>query len=108
LRLPDANAISPAQSFFDLGADSILALELTNRLSTVLGRSFPGTLLFTSPTVETLTERLLLEMAPFLDDTPPTQETEDLPHEAVADEPIEQELTEEELSRLIAQEIGSR
>jgi acyl carrier protein len=108
LRLPDANAISPAQSFFDLGADSIVALELTNRLSTMLGRSFPGTLLFTSPTVETLTERLLLEMAPFLNDTLPAQETEELPHKALADEPMEPELTEEELSRLIAQEIGSR
>jgi natural product biosynthesis luciferase-like monooxygenase protein len=108
LRLPDADAISRSQSFFDLGCDSILALELTNRLSTVLGRSFPGTLLFTSPNIESLADHLLREIEPFLAGTGSVLESEALSRKIVAVEPIEQELTEEELSRLIAQEIGSR
>jgi phthiocerol/phenolphthiocerol synthesis type-I polyketide synthase D len=108
LRLPDANAISPAQSFLDLGFDSILALELTNRLSTMLGRSLPGTLFFTSPTLESLVDHLLEEMAPLLASRQPVADSETLPLKTSAAEPLEQELTEGELSRLIAQEISGK
>lgn len=102
LRLPSADAISPSQSFFDLGVDSIIALEFTNRLSRMLGRQFPGTLLFTSPTVEALVDCLLLELEPFSIDTRTVKEVNAPFPKAFADE-----LTEEEISTLIAQEIGS-
>jgi NAD(P)-dependent dehydrogenase (short-subunit alcohol dehydrogenase family) len=85
LRLPDSAAIAPDRSLFDLGLDSILALELTNRISTGFGHPFRATLFFTHPTLATVADYVLREAAP--------------PEES-------SELGEEELSELIAKEIG--
>lgn len=87
LRLPDANAIGHDQSLFDLGLDSILALELTSRVSSSFGRPFRGTLFFTHPTLGALADYILGELS--------------LGEEFG-------EAAEEELSALIAQEIGQR
>ncbi len=85
LRLPSKDAIPPGRSLFDLGLDSILALELTSRISAGFGRPFRATLFFTHPTLEAVADRILSEVAP-------------------ADESAD--LSEEELSELIALEIG--
>jgi NAD(P)-dependent dehydrogenase (short-subunit alcohol dehydrogenase family)/acyl carrier protein len=109
LRLPDA--IAPSQSFFDLGVDSILALEFTNRLSVALGRSFPGTLLFTSPTVGALADRLLDEMAAVLGGSEQGTSHPEQPPAPATSVPApspDETANEEELSRLIAEEISSR
>jgi acyl transferase domain-containing protein/SAM-dependent methyltransferase len=47
-------AVPPRQGFFQLGMDSLTALELHKRLQTGLGRSLPSTLTFAHPTVEAL------------------------------------------------------
>ncbi|MBI1390262.1 MAG: SDR family NAD(P)-dependent oxidoreductase [bacterium] len=46
---------SPRQGFFDLGMDSLLAVELRNRLQTSYGESLPATLTFEFSSVEALT-----------------------------------------------------
>jgi phthiocerol/phenolphthiocerol synthesis type-I polyketide synthase D len=95
LRLPDPGSILPTQSVFDLGMDSIIVLELTNRIAFSFGRPFRATLFFTHPTLEGVADHILTELAPTLGD-------------GVLRVGSNDDLTEEELSELIAQEIGSR
>jgi epothilone polyketide synthase D len=51
--------IQPRQALFDLGLDSLLAVELRNRLQKSLGQTLRSTLLFDYPTVEALTRYLV-------------------------------------------------
>ncbi|HEX4954984.1 MAG TPA: SDR family NAD(P)-dependent oxidoreductase [Thermoanaerobaculia bacterium] len=51
-------AIGLGQGFFDLGMDSLTALELKNRLQAQLGRSLTSTAIFDHPNVEALTRFL--------------------------------------------------
>jgi acyl carrier protein len=50
--------IAPRQRLFDLGMDSLMAVELRNRLASALGCSFPTTLLFDYPTLEALVDHV--------------------------------------------------
>lgn len=59
LKLDAGFALEPRQQLFDLGFDSIMAIELKNRLERSFGRSFSATLLFMHPTLESLTGYLL-------------------------------------------------
>jgi acyl carrier protein len=94
LRLANPQSISPTQSVFDMGLDSILALELTNRLASGFGTSLRATLLFTHSTLDALASFVLSKVLP--------AQSEVMALEASS------ELTEAELSRLIALEISSR
>jgi acyl transferase domain-containing protein/acyl carrier protein/nucleoside-diphosphate-sugar epimerase len=58
LNLPAAE-LTGGVGFFDLGMDSLMALELRSRLQASLGQSLPATFAFTYPTVELLVEHLL-------------------------------------------------
>ncbi len=54
--------IKPRQRLFDLGIDSIMAVELKNRLEAGLALPLPATLVFDYPTAESLVDHLLEEM----------------------------------------------
>jgi acyl carrier protein len=60
LGLDDGRAVDPATPAGELGLDSLLAVELRNALSTALSMPLPATLLFDHPTLEQLTEHLLV------------------------------------------------
>ena len=62
LRLPSADSIEPRHRLFDLGLDSIMALELKNVIERDLGRRLGVTLIFKYPTLEALTDHLLVEV----------------------------------------------
>ena len=55
-QLPDLR-----QGFFDIGMDSLTAMELKNRLEHDLGTSLPSTLAFDYTTIQTLADYLLNE-----------------------------------------------
>jgi acyl carrier protein len=58
--------VAPRERLFDLGVDSLIAVELKNRLQAVLGLSLSTTLLFDYPTIEALTDYLMDELSPAL------------------------------------------
>ncbi len=62
LGLDPASAPRPQQGLRDLGMDSLMAIELRNRLQRSVGQSLPPTLAFDAPTVEALSEYLALEV----------------------------------------------
>ena len=57
LRL-DRSEIAPRQRLFDLGIDSLIAVELKNRLQSSLGTTLSTTLLFDYPTLDALADYL--------------------------------------------------
>jgi acyl carrier protein len=61
LGLADPNAVLPQSGFFELGMDSLMAVELKNRLAADLSLSLRPTVAFDFPNVEKLSE-LLNEM----------------------------------------------
>ena len=52
----------PQQGFFDMGMDSLMAVELKSRLEASLGRSLSSTLIFNYSTIEALAKYLLSEV----------------------------------------------
>ncbi len=54
LGLEPSNLPDPQQGFFDMGMDSLMAVEFKNRLEVSLGTSVPVTLMFDFPTIKDL------------------------------------------------------
>ena len=66
----DSSELEPQQGFLDLGMDSLMAVELKNRLESTLSCSLPATLVFDYPTIEALVDYLLKEaIAAFSDES---------------------------------------
>ena len=84
----------------DGGLDSLMAVELRNRLGSTLSRRLPATLLFDCPTVEAVTDYLAGEMGSLFEptDAPPASSGEVRPEESIVGA-IEQ-LSEDEVERL--------
>jgi myxalamid-type polyketide synthase MxaB len=62
LGLDPAHPTSPRQGFTDIGLDSLMAVELSNRLQKELECSLPSTLIFEYPNIEALTGYLAVEV----------------------------------------------
>ncbi len=65
--------IGPRQGLFDVGMDSLTAVELRNRFTTDLGLGLPSTLLFDHPTVESLVGYLSEALLPAESAADPTE-----------------------------------
>ena len=59
LGLPPSRLPDPQHGFFDMGIDSLMAVELQNRLETQLGVHLPSTELFAYPNIAALTAHLV-------------------------------------------------
>ncbi|WP_437562309.1 SDR family NAD(P)-dependent oxidoreductase [Sorangium sp. So ce542] len=55
----DAERVDPTRGFFDLGMDSLMAVELRRRLHQALGLPLPSSVTFNHPNVVALAEHLL-------------------------------------------------
>lgn len=111
LKLKTRELLSPRRGLFELGLDSIIALQLKSQLELSLGLTFPATLFFTHPTIESLAEYLSGELhlpEAEAEATPRalTSERSEVGSES-AREPSNDSLSEEEIARLIRQEIGN-
>ncbi len=58
LALPAHKQIEPTMSFFDMGMDSLMAVELKNQLDIRLGKPIASTVIFEYPTIQALATHL--------------------------------------------------
>lgn len=106
LGLPATEFTQLNQGFFDLGMDSLMAVELRNHLGRDLGKSLPSTLTFKYPTVESLVNYLMTEVL-LLDFTlKPLQIWHQTPSTAVFNDELDN-LTQEEIADLLLKELSS-
>ena len=94
------------QGLFDMGMDSLMAVELKGRLERSLGVPLPSTLTFNYPTIDALGDYLLSEALGF-DSAPAPEKSASLPSSAKVlsfDDPSE-DLSEDELSRLLLKKL---
>jgi natural product biosynthesis luciferase-like monooxygenase protein len=108
MRLDSRGAVDWRRGLFDIGMDSLMALELKNRLQASLGLTIPSTLAFTYPDVHAISGYLVQRLFP-----------EATPREAVSAEDSEiekrvldattqiQDLDESELESLLTQKVES-
>ncbi|MEB3360479.1 MAG: SDR family NAD(P)-dependent oxidoreductase [Synechococcales bacterium] len=99
-QLPD-----PQLGFFDMGMDSLMAIELKNRLDTQLGTPVSSTVIFEHPTIAALAKHLAAAVlqSPHPDSPPPPEEPERQRPPEQPDDPIAQELFA--LERLLNQPL---
>jgi acyl carrier protein len=103
-----SRVIDLEQGLFDMGMDSLMAVELRGRLERSLGVPLPSTLTFNYPTIKALVDYLLGEALGF-DSAPaqeePTQILTPAPANALpADQPFD-DLSEDQISLLLLQKL---
>jgi NADP-dependent 3-hydroxy acid dehydrogenase YdfG len=64
LRIPASQFVDRQRGFTDMGVDSLLALELKDRLEGCVGRPLPSTVVFEHPSVEALAQHLAETLFP--------------------------------------------
>ncbi|WNZ58986.1 beta-ketoacyl reductase [Myxococcus sp. MxC21-1] len=106
LGMPESERLSGNERLFELGVDSLLAIEIKNRLASSLGRSLRSTLIFDFPTVNGLVAHLAEELE--LELGTEVQKKQEASREAQGALSAEiQGLSEQELTSLIDQELES-
>jgi acyl carrier protein len=102
LGLSPSKAVDLQHGFFELGMDSLTAVELRNRLQASLGCTLPTTLAFDYPTIEGLQEHLIEKLAGL------GFASESLPeaHEKPGLDNLDR-FSEDEIGALIDMELGS-
>jgi myxalamid-type polyketide synthase MxaB len=103
-----AQDIKPRERLFDLGIDSLMAVDLKNRLQAELHLTLGATLVFDYPTIEALVDHLLEELA-FAKGPPPTSEKDSVvttggAASSVADIELET-ASPDDIARMLAMEL---
>jgi hypothetical protein len=91
---------------FDMGLDSLMAVDLKSRLEAGVGQPLPSTLTFNYPSVGALANFLLQDVLGDAAEPVPAAAREVRPaEEAVASRDPEADLSEEELAALLRQKL---
>ncbi|MEB3358053.1 MAG: MupA/Atu3671 family FMN-dependent luciferase-like monooxygenase [Synechococcales bacterium] len=97
------------RGLFELGMDSLMALELKNRLETTLGRTIPAVAAFEHPTVIALSTYLATDILGWpMVEAPAEVPTIDMQTPQISDDPLAaiSQLSEAEVERLLAEKIA--
>ncbi|NER48711.1 MAG: type I polyketide synthase [Symploca sp. SIO1A3] len=103
----DVQKIGMRQPLFDLGLDSLMAVELKNRLESTLEASLSSTLLFDYPTVEALVEYLTNDDVIPINFSSHPDEIEDVEQEEIDKVSRFQEMSEDDMANLLAKKLES-
>jgi acyl transferase domain-containing protein/NADPH:quinone reductase-like Zn-dependent oxidoreductase len=101
LQLPASRPLDPERGLKDMGLDSLMAVELRNRLQASVGRPLPTTLAFDHPTVTAIVDYLARHVLG-LDPGSATAPADG----ASAESHVIQDLSEEEATVLLLEELG--
>ena len=98
------------RGLFELGMDSLMALELKNRLETTLGQSIPAVVAFEHPSVAALSLYLAEDILGWeaLEESPIAAPVSNGQTSPMPDDPLAaiSQLSEEDVERLLAEKIG--
>ena len=101
-RLQAVEQIQPRQRLFDLGLDSLMAVELKDSLQSDLGRNLSATLVFDYPTIEALGDHLYGDILGL------AQEAQEEPEVYVGEEDLTdlEDLSREEIGALLDEKLS--
>jgi natural product biosynthesis luciferase-like monooxygenase protein len=108
MRLESRDAVDWRQGLFELGLDSLMAIEMKNRLQTTLGYPIPATVAFDYPTVDAMAAYLSEAMFPAGDEgtaAEPDRAGTEARARAVQEEV--RGLGEEEMEELLAKKVAA-
>jgi acyl carrier protein len=100
----ESTRVDVEQGLFDMGMDSLMAVDLKTRLETAVGQRLASTLTFNYPTVSALTAYLADQVLGLAPETPGTEPTR--PPTAPESSQAHDDLTEDELAMLLAEKLG--
>ncbi|MFG1955943.1 type I polyketide synthase, partial [Micromonospora sp. NPDC048830] len=106
LGLPATHHLEPLQKLFEIGLDSLMAIELKNVLQSQLGQPLPSTVVFEYPTVESLTDYLAQDVLALDTSVAEEPEPEAPPTRTDTAERL-RDLSEDDLEDLLAQKLAS-
>jgi acyl transferase domain-containing protein/acyl carrier protein len=109
LGMSDPEQVELRQGFFDMGLDSLMAVELKNRLEATLECTLPQMLLFNYPSLEELTHYLIsdvLSASILFDDTPSASSTTRAEAEEESVSSLPDDLSEDEIAEMLAKKLG--
>ena len=98
LGLEQSRPVDPQMAFGDMGLDSLLSVELRKVLGVALGRTYPATLLFDYPTLNSLSAFIMQDCWGAEEPSQPAP-----PRDAVANV---EDLSEDDVDRLLRSKFG--
>jgi acyl transferase domain-containing protein len=99
-----ADQLDPHRGLFEMGMDSLMAIEVSRSLQTSLEESFPLTSVFDHPTIESLARHLAVTVLELETSTPEQSARDDSGRSALRQQL--EELSEDEALRLLTEQLS--
>ena len=105
LKLAPSMELRSDQGFSELGMDSLMAVELKNRLMKSFGCSLPSTLAFDYPTIQALADYIKTSVPALKADEKPEEMEIERPAERDQVEEVAEDMGDEDIERALAEEL---